>query len=659
MANPWDQDEIVQAGANPWNADEVVTAPAPALRRPDGSLTEAGWEAEKLSLTQKRKKEIEGQSFLDNASAGYGRAIPTLFAGLKQTGTEAIRSLIGNRSGMGGGNAITRWADRSLANQQREIDSERRDSADLMSTGGGMVGNFAGNAVPIVGTGGYGAIRGAPMLASTLLPRTLLGNVAQGTAFAGTQPTVTGESRGLNALLGGTIGSVAHGASKVPSGLARLIPSVRNAGIEAQAGKALEGFATDPKAVRGSLGQLQQIVPGSFPTTAEATGDIGLANLQRTMQSNNSGGFNALITDRQAANNVARGDAIRSAFGGADESVAQGMAATRDAGAKRVLRPIGGITMQGQDSINTMLDRLIEKNAAAPLVRSALNDVKAELPNVKTVQDAHHFRQYIDQLINGVVDNKAGAKRASYELNLVKGQLDRNMRAAYPEWATFLRDYKSASKEINQVNFGAKLLDKSNAARDINGNPVLNATFLRASDNLDSVAKAVNPGFKRANADAMLTTPQKETVDAVRRDLERQMNAWNRGRAVGSNTFQNLSGGSTLQQEIGPLATTAIGAIDPTRGIALAAVNGIRQRGGDRVAMLLSEAMMDPQRAAEILARVPSQHRTAAVGALGHVFRQSAISGERTRQTQRPGLEIDIVGGTPIPDAEYRRLYGN
>lgn len=613
----------------------------PALRHADGRLTEAGWEAEIAATKARREKSIEDQSFGENLVAGYGRALPVMWSGLKQTGTEAIRHLASDSTGLTPKeNAVTRWADQSLAKQQQEIDSERLASADLMSTGGGVTGNVLGNLAPML-AGGFLA-RGTAA-AGTFLPKTVGGNITQGAAYSGLQPTASGENRARNTAVGGAFGAAGHGASKLGN-VGRLLPGVRRSAIEGQVGTVLDSFAANPAQVRQALNRPSEIVPGSLPTTAEASGDIGLANLQRTLQSTNTGGFNSAITARQEGNNLARVNAIREAFGGADDAAAEAIEAARNETTRRTLRPIANISLQDITPVQQVVDRLIVKNAAAPLVRDALETVKAELPNIKTVQDAHNVRQYIGQLIGGQVEGKAGAKLAQRELITVNSILDRQMKKAFPEWGKFLREHKAGSREAGQVKFGARLLDKSNSARDAAGNPVLNATALRAIKNPDTLAKAANPTFKRASADAMLEQPQKETIDAVRRDLERQMNTWGRGKAVGSNTFQNLSGGASLQQSAGPLAPL-VGMADPSSGFALAIVNDMRRRGGERVATLVSEAMMDPQRAAEILARVPSQHRKAAIGAVSHVLRQSSIQGNQVRQTRQEPLEIDIIGG--------------
>jgi len=641
-------------------ADEIrrMRAEAPAadpFRHPDGRLTEQGWENERAQLRRDQQQEIDDQGFWQNFVAGYGRALPVMWSGIKQAGTEAaarsVRNSVLTANTLGAetvGAALARHAgvplQDSLASQQREIDSERAATADLMDTGGGLLGNITGNVVPMAVAGLAGTATKAPAVSQALLPNTMAGNVAQGVSMGFLQPTATGESRAANATLGGAAGGAAHGLTQAPGLLAKVLPGVRRGAQETKAAAVLDGFASDAGAVRAALGANQSLLPGSLPTTAEATGDVGLAQLQRVLQGNNAGGFNAGVTLRQEANNAARVGAVRDAFGGAEDAGAEAIREARDLAARQTLRPIEGVPVD-MAPVKSAVTKLAQKHGSSKVVREALADVQEELGTIKTVQDAHNVRQYIGQLLSGRLDGKAGAQFAKKQLLAVRDHLDRTVRQAVPEWGDFLRNYRSSSREADQVAFGARLLDKSNAARDVGGNPVLNSMTLRAMARPDSVARAANPGFRGASADSMLTQPQQEVVDAVRRDLERQVNTWSRGRVTGgSDTFQKLAGGAQLQQEYGQWVLPMVGAIDPTGGVATGAINSARTRGGDKVASLVAEAMLDPQRAAEILARAPTKQRKMATAIVANAFRQTVQGAERTRQSQRP-LEIDIIGG--------------
>lgn len=542
---------------------------------------------------------------------------------------------------------------------QAHIDERRAGDQDLMDTGAGFWGSMVGSAAPLLAGGGAGAVAKSPSTLAALLPRSISGNALQG-AFLGTlQPVATGESRSLNAAFGGAAGGAITGALKVPGALlskaAGLLPAARRAVAESQAGRVIMDYARDPDALfRALTGHgVREIVPGSFPTTAELAGDIGLADLQKTLATGKVGRFDTLLNERHSANNAARTRLLSDVFGGADAASAEAIRTARNAAASRTLAPVGDIPVDIAP-VKEGLSELAARFGASKTAREALGDVAGELDRVNTVGDAHLVRQTIGHLMSGRLDSRPSAKLAAGQLGQVRDMLDDQMASSFPAWRQFLTDYSGASRQANQVDLGALLLGKSNSVRDAAGNPVLNANFLRTAGNLDSAARSVNPGFKGATADAMLEQPQREAVDAVRRDLERQLRTLDAGKTRGSDTAKNLAGIDSWRDTVGEAGERALAMIDPTRGIASGAIADIRKRAGERVAMLVSEAMLDPGRAAEILARVPPEFREEAVLTFTKAASQFGMAGTRSAiQAQQP-LEIDIIGGTPVPADEFR-----
>lgn len=552
---------------------------------------------------------------------GVGASIDASMQGLKQAGTSAAEyfarsnpSIVpsGARDGLQG-----------MMAQQQAAEVERRRVNSQMD-GWGKGGQVLGTVGQIVGPGV--ALRGRSAAAS-LLPRTIKGNAAQGAVFGGVQPTVSTQERVGNATFGATAGGAGAAIPRLLGstyrGLSGLSPAVSQAAQTRQAAGVLNQFAADPAALRSGAMSPQVIVPGSLPTLAEATGDVGLAGLQRTLA--NTPEFGNELFRRQASNNLARVRAIEGGFGGANASAADALTKARDLDARQILRPIDKLPMSSLDKVITGVNRLGDKFQAAPAVRDAMAAVKAELPNIRTVGDAHAVRQYIGQLIGGQVEGKAGAKLAKSQLMTVQGLLDREMRAAYPEWGKFLQNYKGASRQIGQVNVGETLLEKGPNVRAAGDVPILSpAKFAGAAADMDrTVANATN--FRRATADKVLTPAQRATVDAVRRDLERYSRASVDGKAIGSNTVQNAIGGNSFQSAVGPVGAAMV---EPVSGVAMMALNQMRAKYGERVASLVQEAMIDPARAAEILASVPSGQRGEVVRRVAPLLaRASAVVG--------------------------------
>lgn len=120
--------------------------------------------------------------------------------------------------------------------------------------------------------------------------------------------------KGLGGFLGGLVGGgVGAVASEVPSAVgagaraaADYAAPFTAGGQERLAAKTLANAATDRDAAVQALSQPQEIVPGSMPTTFQATGDTGLGQLERAVATKSPDEFLA----RRADQNAARLDAL-------------------------------------------------------------------------------------------------------------------------------------------------------------------------------------------------------------------------------------------------------------------------------------------------------------------------------------------------------------
>lgn len=551
----------------------------------------------------------DGMSGPQKMLAGVGKSFVDTAQGLKQAGTEAAFGLSRAMSGGGEFREALRQAQAPTRQRMTDEATERRAlDAPLMDTGAGVAGNVAGTLAQLLGPG---YLAKGTAAASALLPRTALGNIAQGAALGGMQPVAEGDSRALNAGLGGLLGGAGYGATAVPGAIARQVgqmaPAVSKGMQERAAAQVIEQFAADPAAVRAAAASPQTLVPGSMPTLAEASGDVGLAGLQRSLA--NMPEFGANLFQRQQANNAARVRAIETGFGGADDAAASGIRQSANARASRMLRPVESVPLENKQPIADAIDKLLERHRAKPAVRGALEEVKSELGNVATVGDAHGLRQYIGQLMGGSIEGKASGKLAQFELGTVRGVLDRQMRQAFPEWGDFLRGHRGAMRDADQVTIGADLLATGRAVRESTGDPVLQpASFARAANR---VARPLNRSQRMKFAS--LTDDQRQTIDNVRRDLERQARAQTDGKAIGSNTVQNAIGGNSLQSAVGPVGAAAV---EPVSGIAMLGINQLRKTYGERTMAIVQEVMLDPARAEQVLGQLPSRQRRAVMSAI-------------------------------------------
>jgi hypothetical protein len=205
----------VPDGATP----EQITA---ALQSQGYDVGTSAIAAKPAAQQAERINPTDEMSTFDRVRAGAGKAFADTGRGIKQFATERVRDIASGDvfgitpESMGAHNSVTDWADRSLTSQQSVIDEARQSDAALMDTTAGFLGNVGGQVVQTaaVPVGGAATLTGKLGIAAL-----------QGGAYAGAQPTATGESRTLNAGLGAGLSA---GGQGIASGLGRLAQGAKN-----------------------------------------------------------------------------------------------------------------------------------------------------------------------------------------------------------------------------------------------------------------------------------------------------------------------------------------------------------------------------------------------------------------------------------------------
>ncbi len=621
---------------------------------------------------------VAGMSGLDRYAAAIGGGLKSAGRGIGQLAVLATQGPNANYQQL-----------KKNESEQRVVDRP------LDETDAGFGGKVTAAVAPFIAGGLAGAYLKSPELVSAILPRSVPGAMVQGAALGGMQPLGADQdefSRLINTGVGSAVGGLSAGGPRVVANgyntVRGLSPSFTARMQAEQAGKILMDSAHDPNAVRLALSQNQVIVPGTRPSVAEATGDVGLAGLHRTLA--NTPDYGNALSVQNSLNNTKRVQTVRNAFGNANagseaaqrEAVrdAQGAAineAKRQTGAEtgkvisaidRVSRsprfinapPVQQALQTVRGLITTPLDDAARLKAARGVVTDALSsNYRKSSANHDALLEARRLlfgaqnrgegadetikalgkikadgqtRQVIGDMQRALRVTERGKpdvaslynarkhitqtlmKRADAEtmtaLRGVVKNLDTQIEAVAPSYRQYLTEYAGGMRKADQMAVGDELLDASSAIRDKAGNPVLSpAKFSNAGADLDQTVRRAS-GFQRATADKTMTVPQKQTVDAIRRDLERLSRSMTDGKAVGSNTVQNAIGGNTLQSAAGPVGAAMI---EPVSGVALLALNAMRKQYGEKTYQILQEAMLDPQKAADLIARLPAQQRGQAV----------------------------------------------
>ncbi len=527
------------------------------------------------------------KSMLENIGMGAARGVKDVI----DTGAQLLSSGFDKLAGTGEGDRVRAMNEAGKAKFKEGYGDS--DAASVARVGGNIaatwpVGGVLGAGAKAAGatrlgnalaSGGFSTgakLAEAPLLtkAADLGIRTLGGGA---TAYA-SGGLIDPDSAGLSGAIGASIPVVGKLAGAGGNLVASLVRPFRNRGQDRIVGDALHQYATNPNALE-NLRNAAPVVEGSMPTAVMAAGDEGLAGLSRTMQSIDPR-YAAELSSRQAAQNAARTTALENVTGNTgkltlakearDAATGPMREAVLDAAGKLPARPV-------LDSIDNLLSK---PDNAGKIAQQALGEIRKRIAQFAPdgqidARALYAIRKDINDTLGGKLQGEAGnLKLASGQLIEVKGLIDdaidqasRAVRmssgrevvpfganierggAAGPfgsqgpraTWKGYLQKYTQESIPINQME---KLDEVLNAARtgtvDQSGNAVLSAA------KLNNLLRNQSQELQK-----MLAPEQLELLRRVAGDLNASQLANNAGRAVGSNTMQNLAQSNVLASVLG------------------------------------------------------------------------------------------------------------
>ncbi len=616
------------------------------------------------------QEEFEFRNRLELERAGrqdHPGAIASVAAGLgKGFGQTALgaQQLLGKGLRAIGADSAGGWLVEDAAAGRKRLDAELQPYKDAhpIAAGGG---EFGGEMLATLPVGGAlaaplkAAARYAPAAAPYLAP------VADAIATTGMRAGgATGKAALATRMLGGAITGAASSELVSPdqnpavgAGIGAAVPVVGklaayagnaiggavaplfNSGQQKIAGKALKQFSTTPNAAQNLRGAVE-VIPGSAPTAAMAAGDEGLAGLNRTLQSM-SPELAAESAVRQATQNTARTAALEAVAGNPGKIAAAkaARATATDAMREQALAAAGKIDTSG---ITSSIERMLAdpnnagQTARAGLMR-ALGQVR-EIAGDTGMIDAralYEIRKDIGLAMNGKLQGEAGNLRyARGTLDRVQSLIDQTIEgavnrvqatgtaltvpganvalpgaagaaAARPSWKGYLSEYARQSVPIDQMEVLADVLRRVQTGTvDRNGNAVLSAANLNnllKNDGAD-LLKKLNPG-------------QIDLLRRLRADLNAQQLAANSGKAVGSNTVQNLGSAGMLRNVLGERLSGST----PVQSLMQRPVSWLYKRADQNIVEKLNDAMLNPQLAADLMDGAGTQ------GAVAQLFSNPGV----------------------------------
>lgn len=492
-------------------------------------------------------------------AAQFGRTLNADFEAI----TEQNRDSAAFNGGRIAGNiAATLPVGGALGQTVRAVAPGASGFANALASGG-----FRAAALP-AGTSAVSRAAGANMLT-----RMAGGAVAGGAATGLVSP----DNAGMGALIGGALPPMLSGAGKLAGYAGRsagsLVQPFTASGQDAIAGKIVRKFAEGgPTALNA-----QQLVPGSLPTLAEATGNAGLATLQRGARDIAPNAFAA----RESGNALARNADFDDLAG--DVGKLDFFRSDRAAVGKQLYDEALSVVpapptpyLKGQ--ITQLLKRPSINEASKKAQQWAIE--RGEKPYMNgSMRGLHDTKTALDDMINEAVMKGQGGHAKALEATQAK-LLD-VMEKMSPGYKEARVTYATMSQPVNAMEAlqGLKLTDAKG-----------NMTLSKVKNAIESLERAQNgAGISAAKS---IDAQQMKALKAIHADLLRQASL-DGGRSIGSNTFQNIATDNMLTTmlpgALGKMATGKAGTLFGQFGqLAFNKPNeAIRNR--------LAEIMLDPQ----------------------------------------------------------------
>lgn len=592
------------------------------ITAPDGATQEQVLSYAQSQFNQPQQEASPADMVSGSRLGRFAAGVAAPVLGAAQLGAHGLDAIAGTQAGP--------WMDKQLAGyeaaKQRGMKAAGTEGFDVM----GLLGSIIPGGV--IGSG----VSKALPAASSILGKMGAGAVTGGVT-AGSMPVQGGEEFstdklkqiGGGAVAGGAIPLVAH----TLMGAKAAAEPFYQKGQEAIIGRTLRtasgGQADD---VANALAQAREIVPGSQPTVGQASGNAGIASLERAASAI-SPESTVAHQGRAAAQNAARVQALGSV------AKDQNAIAAAEAARKAAIAGPHKLLNQSTAQVNPqrtvdLIDDMLEKSSGRSKLTTALKEVKKSLfteqpqtsgPVTKDAAEKawdigaawkdNGLKSNPAQLYQGARKNitdlleaKAGDgskvnESISRELTVILKSLDRDIAQAEPAYKQFLQTFAEKSKPINQMQIGQEIQAKAiNPVGQVNLNPLAAALS-------DKTAQRAT-GFKRATMEGVMGPDQMATLKGVKDDLIRAVQAQNMAGTAGSDTVKKLAYSNLIDRAGVP---TFLREFAPTQvaGNFLARGADTIYGGANRdIAQKLAETLLNPQEAARMMRQVgPSRYQ--------------------------------------------------
>ncbi|MBK8106022.1 MAG: hypothetical protein IPK42_10775 [Betaproteobacteria bacterium] len=490
-----------------------------------------------------------------------------------------------------------------------DVAESRKLDAGLMKTGGGITGNVLGNVAMIAPTA---LIPGAG---------SLVGGAALGGALGFLQPSESGSETLFNTGLGVAGGAAVPLAQRGWKAGRAMLEPFYDKGKEAIVGRALNAAAgSDAAAVRQRLSDaaapfvgpsrgmprttMGELVPGSLPTVGQAAQNPGVAALERTATATNPSVTNA-VTAMLGNQNTARVSLLDdlAGAGGARDF----FAADRTAVGDRLYDAARRLGVNAQNMTPAELQNIANFSKRVPdevLSRAKLlaQISGEEMTDATSLQGMHWIKRSIDDLIGSA--SRAGNTDLKRAYTGLKTDLLKGMDNMSPAYAQARKTFEQMSRPINQMDVAQAISDQS--VNKLTGT-LQPAAYARAFSDKTAARTLGMPG---ATLEKTMEPAQMNALDSILLDVQRSTAAQNVGRGPGSDTVQKLAYSNILDNAGVPGLLRDLKPVQAIGGLLGRASDAAYGRANRELSEMLAEIMLDPGKAAQVMAQATPAQRT-------------------------------------------------
>lgn len=458
--------------------------------------------------------------------------------------------------------------------------------------------------------------RGAQVVGRAVMaPQTIPQAAAVGAAYGGATTDGDAVDRAIGAVAGGAGGALGQALPRVAEAAGRTVKSLAEPfyeeGQQQIAARVLQRFAEDPAKAAAAAANPQVLVPGTRPTLAEATGDIGLASLQRTLANNPDVGTPLA---RQLATNAGARISALQGIAGDDIAMAAAQSA-REAAVNRLYQMAFDtppkMTAASAKAAQSLMQRPAFQAARQRAMELAANEGIDITAN--PVRGLHYAKMALDDQISSAV--RSGDNNLARILRGVQDDVVKLLDDVSPAYKEARQTFQQMSGPINRMEVGRELAKKLQPA--VNEGAAVPrttaATFANAMRDADALAQRAT-GFSGARMADILSPDEMTLVSNILADLQRSAGAAEAGKALGSNTAQNLVSQNILRQMLGPTGLPESWAENTLLLSLMRPAQFVGRLGEQNVLNRLGQAVLDPQDAARLLQMTQQPNRLAQIG---------------------------------------------